>query len=71
MSLSMYRADNPDHITKLLDIIALSKAGAASTDTGLDIANMEHAYCSLFERIHELASEVIDATECMASGATT
>jgi hypothetical protein len=68
MSISMYNCDNPDHVSKLLDIVAFSKAGAASTDTGLDIANMEHVFRSLFERIHELASEVIDATECMTGG---
>jgi hypothetical protein len=68
MSTSMYNCDNPDHISKLLDIVAFSKAGTASNYKGLDIANMEHVFRSLFERIHELAFEVIDATESMAGG---
>ena len=52
-----------DHISKLYNIIQLSKAGAAASDSALDLPHMECALRAVFEQIHILASEAVDIAE--------
>ena len=57
---TMYATHRSQDVTDYLDqIINLSKLGAASTDTALNIRNLDDAQCSLFEVIHRLASEAV------------
>ena len=57
------REVEPDHISKLYNIINLSKAGAAASDSSLNIPHMKDALCAVFEQIHVLASEAVDIAE--------
>lgn len=47
----------------LIEIAQLARVGASSTDSALNLTNMNDAHCTLFDMIHRIALEGAELAE--------